>query len=66
MTVSHILKAKGGGVISAAPSAKVSDIAKILSENRIGAVVIIGAVTTLGTNLRTTFSTVGASIAGAR
>jgi len=43
MTVSHILKAKGGGVISAAASAKVSDIAKILSENRIGAVVIIGA-----------------------
>jgi len=30
-------------VISAAASAKVSDIAKILSENRIGAVVIIGA-----------------------
>ena len=43
MTVSHILKAKGGGVISAAASAKVSDIAKILSEKRIGAVVIIGA-----------------------
>jgi len=43
MTVSHILKAKGGRVISAAASAKVSDIAKILSENRIGAVVIIGA-----------------------
>ena len=43
MTVSHILKAKGGEVITAAASAKVSDIAKILSENRIGAVVIIGA-----------------------
>ena len=43
MTVSHILKAKGGGVITAAASAKVSDIAKILSEKRIGAVVIIGA-----------------------
>ncbi len=43
MTVSHILKAKGGEVITAAASAKVSDIAKILSEKRIGAVVIIGA-----------------------
>ena len=43
MTVSHILKAKGGEGITAAASAKVSDIAKILSEKRIGAVVIIGA-----------------------
>ena len=43
MTVSHILKAKGGEVITAAASAKVSDIANILSEKRIGAVVIIGA-----------------------
>jgi CBS domain-containing protein len=43
MTVSHILKAKGGGVITAAASAKVSDIAKTLSEKRIGAVVIVGA-----------------------
>jgi CBS domain-containing protein len=43
MTVSNILKAKGGGgVITADASAKVSDVAKILSENRIGAVVIIG------------------------
>lgn len=43
MTVSHILKAKGRNVITAAANAKVSDIARTLSEKRIGAVVITGA-----------------------
>ena len=43
MSVSHILKAKGRDVITAAASAKVSDIARTLSEKRIGAVVITGA-----------------------
>ncbi len=43
MTVSHILQAKGRDVITAAPTAKVSDVARILSERRIGAVVITGA-----------------------
>ncbi len=43
MTVSHILKAKGRDVITAAVTAKVSDIARTLSEKRIGAVVITGA-----------------------
>lgn len=43
MTVSHILQAKGRDVITAAPTAKVSEVARILSERRIGAVVITGA-----------------------
>lgn len=43
MTVSQILKAKGRDVITAAPTSKVSDVARILSERRIGAVVITGA-----------------------
>ena len=43
MTVSHILKSKGNDVVSAASTASVSDIARTLSEKRIGAVVIIGA-----------------------
>jgi len=43
MTVSHILKAKGRDVITASPTSSVSDIARILSERRIGAVVITGA-----------------------
>ncbi len=42
MTVSHILKSKGRDVVTASASAKVSDIARTLSEKRIGAVVIIG------------------------
>ena len=42
MTVSHILKAKGRDVTTAAATAKISEIAKILSEQRIGAVVITG------------------------
>lgn len=43
MTVSHILKAKGRDVITASPTSTVSDVARILSERRIGAVVITGA-----------------------
>jgi len=43
MTVSHILKAKGRDVTTAAATAKVSEIARILSEQRIGAVVITSA-----------------------
>jgi CBS domain-containing protein len=43
MTVSHILKAKGRDVITAGASTTVSDIARTLSEKRIGAVVITGA-----------------------
>jgi CBS domain-containing protein len=43
MTVSHILQAKGRDVITASPTSKVSDVARILSERRIGAVVITGA-----------------------
>jgi CBS domain-containing protein len=42
MTVSHILKSKGRDVITAGAAAKVSDVAKTLSEKRIGAVVITG------------------------
>jgi CBS domain-containing protein len=42
MSVSHILKAKGRDVITAGASATVSDIARTLSEKRIGAVVITG------------------------
>jgi CBS domain-containing protein len=42
MTVSHILKAKGRDVVTAPATAKVSDVAKTLSEKRIGAVVITG------------------------
>lgn len=43
MTVSHILKAKGRDVITAAPTDTVSAVARVLSERRIGAVVITGA-----------------------
>ncbi|NMD08768.1 MAG: CBS domain-containing protein [Phyllobacteriaceae bacterium] len=42
MSVSHILKAKGRDVITAGASATVSDIARTLSEKRVGAVVITG------------------------
>ncbi|MFO1033717.1 MAG: CBS domain-containing protein [Hyphomicrobiales bacterium] len=40
MTVSHILKAKGRDVITAKASDRVADVARTLSEKRIGAVVI--------------------------
>lgn len=43
MTVSHILKAKGRDVITAGADTSVSEIARTLSEKRIGAVVITGA-----------------------
>jgi CBS domain-containing protein len=43
MTVSHILKVKGRDVVTAVSTAKVSDVARTLSEKRIGAVVITGA-----------------------
>jgi CBS domain-containing protein len=43
MTVSHILKAKGRNVVTAASAETVASIAKTLSEKRIGAIVITGA-----------------------
>lgn len=43
MAVSQILKGKGRDVITAAPSTRVAEIARILSEKKIGAVVITGA-----------------------
>ena len=43
MTVKAILSAKGGEVITIEPTAKLSDAAKMLSERRIGALVVIGA-----------------------
>ncbi len=43
MSVSHILKSKGGDVITAKPTARVAEVARILSEKRIGAVVITDA-----------------------
>ena len=42
MSVSHILKSKGGDVITAKSTVLVADVARILSEKRIGAVVITG------------------------
>jgi CBS domain-containing protein len=43
MTVSQILKAKGRDVVTAGANTRVADIARTLSEKRIGAVVITGA-----------------------
>ncbi|MCA0434335.1 MAG: CBS domain-containing protein [Proteobacteria bacterium] len=43
MAVSQILNAKGRDVITAGPATPVSEIARTLSEKRIGAVVITGA-----------------------
>lgn len=43
MPVSHILNSKGRHVVTAGPHQRVSEVAKILSEKKIGAVVITGA-----------------------
>jgi CBS domain-containing protein len=43
MTVASILAHKGKKVISGSPSDKLEDIAKILAENRIGAIVIVNS-----------------------
>jgi CBS domain-containing protein len=42
MTVASILAAKGGDVITIEPTATLADAAKLLSERRIGALVILG------------------------
>jgi CBS domain-containing protein len=47
MPVSQILLTKGPDVISAPPTAKVADVAKTLSDNRIGAVLITGVGNTI-------------------
>jgi CBS domain-containing protein len=43
MTVSAVLKTKGGAVVSVAPSATVLEIAEIISSRRIGAVLVLYA-----------------------
>jgi CBS domain-containing protein len=47
MPVSQILLTKSSDVISAPPAATVGDVAKILSDNRIGAVLIAGVGNTI-------------------
>ncbi len=42
MTVSHILKTKGRDVVTAGANATVAEVARVLSEKRIGAVIITG------------------------
>lgn len=41
MTVATILKTKGGDVFSAQPGTMIADVAKLLSEHRIGAVPVV-------------------------
>ncbi len=41
MTVATILKTKGGDVVSARPGTMIADIARLLSEHRIGAVPVV-------------------------
>ncbi len=41
MTVSGILKSKGGNVVTIAPSATLADAVKLLAEHHIGAVVVV-------------------------
>jgi CBS domain-containing protein len=41
MTVAHILNDKGRDVVTAGPDTSLADVARILSERRIGAVVIV-------------------------
>jgi CBS domain-containing protein len=41
MTVAAVLKQKGSDVVSVAPTASVAEIAKIISNRRIGAVVVL-------------------------
>ncbi len=43
MSVAHILQSKGSNVITARPEVPLTDVAKILSENRIGAVLVMKA-----------------------
>lgn len=43
MTVKHILSEKGGKVVTISPTASLADAAKLLSERRIGALVVTGA-----------------------
>lgn len=40
MTVQRILSVKGRNVVTAAPTASVAEVAKLLADNRIGAVVV--------------------------
>lgn len=40
MQVQQILKQKGGGVVTVQPGSKVADAARLLSEKRIGAVIV--------------------------
>jgi CBS domain-containing protein len=47
MPVSQILKSKGAGVISAAPTDNVAKVAEILATNRIGAVLVLGVSDTI-------------------
>jgi CBS domain-containing protein len=43
MTVKHILSEKGANVVTISPTASLADAAKLLSERRIGALVVTGA-----------------------
>lgn len=43
MTISAVLKHKGSDVISAAPDAPVAEVARIMADRRIGAVVVLDA-----------------------
>src|SRR5262245_36349461 len=43
MTVASILKQKGHEVVAVQPGQRLSEVAKVLRENRIGAVVVLGA-----------------------
>lgn len=42
MTVAHILQSKGSDVISVSPTAAILEVADILAEHKIGAVLVIG------------------------
>lgn len=43
MTVAHILQSKGSDVISVSPQAAIMDVASVLAENKIGAVLVMGS-----------------------
>ena len=43
MLVSHILREKGRDVVSVTDDMSISDVVKVLSERRIGAVLVIGS-----------------------
>ena len=43
MSVAHILQSKGSDVISVSPSAAILEVAEMLAEHKIGAVLVMGA-----------------------